>query len=123
MNTKQILAVIAVATAMSAPAAIAQIAPVSAPAAPAASAPAAAPVTQKNKGKEKHEMKFEERKAKALQHLEKRAAEVQQKQACVQASTDSKSLESCFPNREKWEERERKEHGEGKPEAAAPAGK
>jgi hypothetical protein len=96
MNTKQILIAMAVVAAMSATVVMAQDASAPAPAAPAATAPA----TQSSSGhKGRHEMKFADRKAHALKRLEKQAATVQQKQACVQASTDKESLQACFPKR------------------------
>lgn len=94
MNTKQILTAMAVIITLSATAAVAQTA---APAAPSSAAPTAtATATAPAKGE-----KFDARKAKVLQRLEKRAAEVQQKQACVQAATTKEALQACFPNRGK----------------------
>jgi hypothetical protein len=87
MNTKQLLMTMAVAAALSAPAAMADS------------------TTAGQNGKAQHEQKFGERKAKILQRLEKRAAEIQQKQSCVQAATDHKSLKSCLPNMGKRGER------------------
>jgi len=96
MNTKQILIALAVVATMSATVVMAQDdASAPAPAAPAAAAPA----TQGSSHKGRHEMKFADRKAHALKSLEKRAAKLQQQQACVQASTDKESLKACFPKR------------------------
>lgn len=95
MNTKQVLIAMAVAATMTATGALAQTAPT----APTAAAPAATAPADSAKGKGRHEMKFEDRKAHALQRLEKSAARIQQKQACVQASTDKASLQACFPKR------------------------
>jgi hypothetical protein len=93
MNKKQALIAIAVAALMSATTAMAQSTP---------AAPAAAPAAQSDNGKgSKPEGKFEDRKAKKLGYLEKAAAKIQQKQACVQASTDNKSLDACTPKRGK----------------------
>jgi hypothetical protein len=49
--------------------------------------------------KGRHEMKFEDRKAHALERLEKAAAKIQAKQACVQAATNKDTLQACFPKR------------------------
>ncbi|MCE9508723.1 MAG: hypothetical protein K8R48_10500 [Alphaproteobacteria bacterium] len=47
------------------------------------------------KGKE---MTFEERKAKTLEHMGKRIAAMQKKQACVQAAATQEAMKACFPN-------------------------
>jgi hypothetical protein len=96
MNTKKILIALAVIVTMSATVVMAQDdASAPAPAAPAATSPA----TGSSSHKGRHEMKFADRKAHALKRLEKSAANIQQKQACVQASTDKESLQACFPKR------------------------
>jgi len=105
MNTKQVLIAIAITAAMSATAVMAQNA-----AAPASSAPAATAAADQGSGhKGKRPMKFEDRKAKKLQNLEKAAAKIQQKQACAEAATDNASLDKCFPKRGKgkggWKKR------------------
>src|SRR4051812_49228260 len=87
MNIKQILMAAAI-VAISATAAMAEDA--TAPSSPAAAG-------DHHKGR--HEMKFEDRKAHALERLQKASARVQEKQACVQAATDKNSLQSCFPKR------------------------
>jgi hypothetical protein len=120
MITKQMLIAMTVAAVMSASAAMAQTA---APAAPASS-PAAAPAAPNDAAKEKqHEEKFEDRKAKALEKLAKRAAAIQEKQACVQAATDKDSLQKCFPKRGERGEHHgwRREHGDEGHEGGAPA--
>ncbi len=125
MNTKQVLIALAVAAAMSATAAMAQDAP--APAAPAATAPAA----QGGGHKGRHEMKFEDRKAKTLERLSKAAAKIQEKQACAQASTNKEYLQACFPKRGEVKGKHHKHGGDdaatggaSAPAAApAPAGK
>jgi hypothetical protein len=95
MNTKQLLIALAVVATMSATVVMAEDAAAPAPAAPAAAAPAATGSGHKGR----HAMKFEDRKAHALQSLEKRAAKVQQQQACVQATTDAAGLDKCMPKR------------------------
>lgn len=98
MNTKQVLIAVAAAIALSAAAAMAQS--TTPAAAPATTPPAATASADQGSGhKGRHEMKFEDRKAHALARLEKSAAKIQQKQACVQASTDKDSLQACFPKR------------------------
>ena len=92
MNIRQVLAAMAVIAAMSATVVMAQDA-----SAPAPSASAASASSGSHKGR--HAMKFEDRKAKRLAGLEKRAAKIQEQQACAQASTDNASLDKCFPKR------------------------
>jgi hypothetical protein len=94
VNTKQILIAIAVAGAMAVTVAMAQTPATPTPAVPTAAA-ATAPAESGHKGRKP--AKFEDRKARALQSLEKRAAKVQQQQVCVQAATDNDSLEKCRP--------------------------
>ena len=53
-----------------------------------------------------HEEKFEERKARILDHISKHLAEIQKRQACVQAATTPKALKACLPER-------KHEHGDG----------
>jgi len=88
MNTKQLLMTVALVTAIST-------------IAMAEETPPAAAEGQKHKTAQ-----FEERKAKAQQRLSARAAEMQKKQACVQAADNPDALKSCFPNKGK-----RGEHG------------
>jgi len=100
MKMKNLLMMMALVSTMSASAAMAQTAPSAAPAAPAAAS---------SDKKAQHEEKFNDRKAKILDRLQK-------KQACVQAATDGKSLRACFPKMEKrWENRK------GGAEKGAPA--
>jgi len=105
MNIRQILIAVTAAAALTTAAAMAQSTPSAAPATPAATAP----TDQSSGHKGRHEMKFEDRKAHALKRLEKSAATIQQKQACVQASTDKESLQACFPKRGQG-----KDNGKGK---------
>lgn len=61
----------------------------------------AAPMDGKGK-----EQTFEAKKAEILGHMKERMAEMQKKQACVEAAKDHEALKTCFP---KWKE-ERGEH-------------
>lgn len=88
ITAKQTLIAIVATAVMAVTVAVAQT---PAPPAPAATAPA----ETGHKGRKP--AKFEDRKARALQSLEKRAAKIQQQQACVQAATDNDSLEKCRP--------------------------
>lgn len=45
--------------------------------------------------------KFEERKAERLKHIGERIAEMQKRQACVQAAANFEAMKSCFPDRMK----------------------
>lgn len=95
INAKQTLIALVVTTAMAVTVAVAQTPATPAPAAATAVPAAAAPAETGHKGRKP--AKFEDRKARALQSLEKRAAKIQQQQACVQAATDNESLEKCRP--------------------------
>jgi len=91
VTAKQTLIAIVVTTAMAVTVAMAQT-----PATPTPTpTTATAPAETGHKGRKP--AKFEDRKARALQSLEKRAAKIQQQQACVQAATDNDSLEKCRP--------------------------
>lgn len=61
--------------------------------------PAVPPMKEPHKNY--REMKFEERKAEALKRLNERIAELQKKQACVEAATSHDTIEACFPKRMK----------------------
>ncbi|MDE2336016.1 MAG: hypothetical protein KGL10_01770 [Alphaproteobacteria bacterium] len=103
MQAKQILTAAVVAVVLSAGTAMAQTAAAPAPAAssPAATAPAAAAPSAKDTAK------FEAYKKKTIERLEKRADDIQKKQACVTAANNPQQLKACFP---KWHDR----HGKGK---------
>ena len=92
MNIRQALVAMAVVAAMSATVVMAEDA-----SAPATATSAATASSGSHKGR--HAMKFEDRKAKRLAGLEKRAAKIQEQQACAQAATDNASLDKCFPKR------------------------
>ena len=120
MNNKKTLIAVTLAVVMSATAALAQTAT---PAAPALTATApAASTTGQNDKKARHEEKFDAVKARKLEHLQKHAAEIQQKQSCVQAASDFKSLKECFPNKG-WGKHEGKDEDNNRSEkqSAAPA--
>ena len=108
MKPKQLLMALALTAAMST-AAIAE----------EHKAPPPAPGQEKNMSAEN----FQERKAKMLKHMSERMAEMQKKQACVQAANDPEALRGCFPNRGgKWGKGEGhgENPGEGKHEGHGP---
>jgi hypothetical protein len=72
--------------------------PAAAPATDAkvATAPATAGDSDKKVMKEE---KFEDRKAKVLEHISKHIAEAQKRQACVEAATNHDALKACMPER------------------------
>jgi hypothetical protein len=114
MNTKQALIALAIAATVTATAAIAQS---TTPAATPTSASTVAAPESDYKGK--RPMKFQDRKAKALQSLEKRAAKIQEQQTCAQAATDGAALDKCLPRHKGKGGRHKR--GKGAEAAEAPA--
>jgi len=82
MNIKQFLAIAAIITAMTTTA--------------MAENTASAPAGKGNKAQ--HELSFEQRKAKTLERISNRIAQMQKKQACIQAAASHEAMQACFPN-------------------------
>jgi len=65
---------------------------------PAFAEDAAVPPMEKGEKRQEHrEMKFDERKAKILEHMSARIAEMQKRQSCVQAAATPEALKACMP--------------------------
>jgi len=82
-------------------AAMAQNAPTTPPAASPPMAAHGATPGAPCMGMQHYEERFEERKARILDRLSKRAAEIQGKQSCVQAAANPEALKACFPHMER----------------------
>lgn len=114
MKTKFALMALAL-MAVTATAAIAEDAAPTAPAAEKAEKAAA----KKAEHQKMREENFGERKTKILGHLSERAADIQKKQACVQAAATPDALKGCFPKRA--ERHHGRRGGEGGPEGGPEA--
>ena len=82
MKTKKFLAIAAIVAAM----------------ATAAVAENMAAAPDGKKGRAMPEKTFEERKAGTLKRISNRIAQMQKKQACIQAAASHEAMQACFPN-------------------------